>query len=229
MTERPILFSGPMVKAILDGHKTQTRRVVKNKIALEWLEPGMFSPEFVALPENHLCPYGFQGDRLWVRETWADVNTPDGPAICYRADSSYQAWDQFSKVFGPDYGAGPSMDYDAYPGEYCMWWEDLLNRDIHKEEGYKWKSPYHMPRWASRINLEITGVRVEWLQGISDADAQLEGLSCDACGYFVPGNANTGAPTAKECFIQLWDTINGKTYPWESNPWVWVVEFKRAT
>ena len=213
MKERPILFSGTMVRAILDGRKTQTRRVMKPQP--EWVTPDgvMCWNKSCAMVKAHKGPYGFPGDRLWVRETWSDVNSPFGPAICYRADGSYMAWEDFSKTFGPDYGAGPSMDYDAYPGDYLMWWEDLLNRDQHKEEGYRWKSPYHMPRWASRIMLEVKGVRVERLQDIGQGSACAEG--CPPLNEPI------------EWFHGLWDTINGKTYPWSSNPFVWVIEFKR--
>lgn len=122
MKERPILFSGPMVRAILDGSKTQTRRVINPQPV--WVgEPSIPFKTDDCDPKGIInCPYGLVGDRIWVRETWADVNTPEGPAICYRSDGSYQSWKDFSTKFGPDYGAGRSMDYDSYPGEYCMWW-----------------------------------------------------------------------------------------------------------
>lgn len=221
MPEKPILFKAPMVRAILEGRKTQTRRIFKarylNKIITE--PPGGMREKI----EPKHCPYGQVGDKLWVRETWADVNTPDGPAICYRADGSYRSWEEFSKTFGPDYGAGPSMDYDAYPGEYVMWWEDLLNRDIHKEEGYRWRSPIHMFRWASRITLVVTDVRVQRLQDISGEDIVNEGIKIPGPTYNDPA---AYVPDPWECFSELWDSINSKKYPWDSNPWVWAITFR---
>lgn len=141
-----------MVRACLAETKTQTRRAVKG-MALEWLQPDQFTPEFVADPANHLCPYGYPGDRLWVRETWAyhlhaqsAARDEDGPFV-YAAD-------------------GPSA--------------------LQVRLATKWTPGIHMFRWASRITLEITEVRVERLQDISEADAKAEGcerLSDDEPGY----------------------------------------------
>ncbi len=232
MTEKPIIFSGPMVKAILDGRKTQTRRVMKPQPkmlcdALYWKSPrydngdgvdyfhtvdtrGIMSAWVAA------CPLSV--DRLWVRETWADVNTEEGPAILYRASGNYQHWRDFSTVFGEDYGAGPSMDYDAYPGDYCMWWTDLLNG----EPDHGWRSPIHMWRWASRINLGVAGIRVERLQDITGKDAIAEGIDLsNQHDSYVPENQI-------HVFKELWDSINAKKHPWSSNPWVWVVDFRRS-
>jgi hypothetical protein len=271
MKDKPIIFNDPMVRAILEGRKTVTRRVVKPQpdptkniagicpelkdesgLFQTWLRnsDGGVDEDFNA--QQWKCPYGAPGDRLWVREMWADVNTYDGPAICYRADGSYMSWQDFSTSFGPDYGAGPSMDYKSYPGDYCMWWSDLLNGAPE----HKWRPSIHMPRWASRITLDVTGVRVERLQDITEEDAKAEGLSFDGLAWFVPGNPDTGAPTARECFAQFWDSINAApkpvyknkqivsyvSYPWEDiretrehrgeplevygNPWVWVISFK---
>ena len=124
--ERPILFSGAMVRAILDGRKTQTRRVVKGW-PLEWLQPGMFTPEYVADPRNQACPYGQPGDRLWVRETFC------------------QKW----------------CDQRGYLDEYLY---RATEPDVVHPDGQDkspWRPSIHMPRAASRITLEITGVRVE--------------------------------------------------------------------
>lgn len=192
MVERPILFNSAMVRAILGGTKTQTRRVVKGA-ALEWLEPWMFAPEFVAASENAMCPFGHSGDRLWVRETWAclDSHTRPGSRLAYRANT-------------PD---GERVRVDA-----------------------PWRPSIYMPRWASRITLEITGVRVERLQAISEADAQAEGCTQNHNGYFWGGpHAEYGRkqmPTAKAAFADLWDSINGPG-SWDANPWVWCVEFRR--
>jgi hypothetical protein len=180
-----------MVRAILDGSKTQTRRIVKG-MALEWLSPAVgFTPEFVASRENSFSPYGQPGDWLWARETWG---------------------------FNPDFlGIHAHACYRADPG--------------HEHDGIKWKPSIHMPRAACRIRLEVTGVRVERLQDISEADARAEG--CCARGwtpsYSNPDNAgfDTGA-TAVEDYAELWESINGAG-SWDANPWVWVIEFKRVT
>jgi len=229
MKERPILFSAPMVNAILDGRKTQTRRVVKNLDYIQDWDKNdpTYGPFFEdEYGDSHktveACPYWQPSDRLWVRETWADVNTPDGPAICYRADSSYQHWKDFSTTFGPDYGAGPSMDYDAYPGDYCMWWEDLLNRDVHKEDGYRWRPSIFMPRWASRLDLEIKDIRVERLQNMNGEDAISEGvghgfqINAGWPNYQSIGSSGICEHT-EDCpvmsFASLWDSINAKKHP----------------
>jgi hypothetical protein len=216
MKEKPILFSGPMVKAILEGRKTQTRRIMKPQPGLTYGFIYKIRMESGIPPK---CPYGKIGDHLWVRETWADVNTPDGPAICYRADSSYMYWRDFSKEFGPDYGAGPSMNYEKYPGNYTMWWEDLLSG----EEGHGWKPSIHMPRWASRITLKIIDIRVEGLQDITEDDAITEGSKEPS---LVPTVG--GCLSERDVFAKLWDSINEKRgYGWNTNPWVWVIEFER--
>jgi len=194
MKEKPILFSGPMVKAILGGQKRQTRRVIKPQPIKElwgnwiysksarnvyatdsWMSAGGMR---VQLPKY--CPYGQPGDRLWVRETWNSSQLigwkpselPHTVPIYYRAD-----------------------DPEAMP---------------------IWRPSIFMPRWASRITLEITGVGVERVQEISEEDAKAEGIS--APGY---------PDVAHEMFAELWDTINAKRgFGWEKNPWVWVITFK---
>ena len=249
MKEKHILFSAPMVKAILGKNKTQTRRIVKHKYSLIGAPRSFEAYDcedgygFESDDEFVRCPFPKPGGKLWVRETWAYVNTPDGPAICYRADGNYKHWRDFSTVFDKDYGAGPSMNYEAYLGDYCMWWEDLLNG----KPDHKWRSPIHMFRWASRIDLEVVRVRVERVQDISADDARAEGLSVlsrdggktwkfgipDKDG--LPGNDDIGWPwreweqDPRMAFKTLWDKINGKKYPWESNPLVWVLEFKPCT
>lgn len=176
MTERPILFSAPMVRALLDGTKTQTRRVVKNP-ALLWLE--QFEPKYVALPGNHLSPYGYAGDRLWVRETW-------GVLFDDAADRDDPTW------WAADYAPG-ELDQQARPR--------------------RWRPSIHMPRWRSRIDLDVTGVRIERLQDISYDDAVAEGIAHDY-------------PKAVAQYRDLWEDINGAG-SWATNPWVWVIEFRR--
>lgn len=205
MKERPILFSAPMVRAILGGNKTQTRRVVKP-------QPGTQMES--VLQHNRPewpCPYGNPGVRLWVRETFADLR---GTGIEHRSDPS-----------------GPLQRYafaaDCLPGSY----RDQARRDF----GVKWKPSIHMPRAASRITLEITGVRVERLSDCSETDAIAEGIErCeDGVGWRrgpVSGDIpNTATRTAfpKLAYQSLWESING-TGSWDANPWVWVVEFKRV-
>lgn len=205
MTERPILFSGEMVKAILDGRKTQTRRVVKG-VALEALAPGMFVPEFVASQENHYCPYGNVGDCLWVRET-----------LCQHS------------YFGLPLGLIPQVN----EGGQRVW---SYAADGHTD--YQRKIPgIHMPRWASRLTLEIASIRVERIQDISEADAIAEGVEAlkgQFEGCFVVAGSGKGSDhgamsgtTAKDCYSRLWDAINAKRgFGWDTNPWAWVIEFK---
>jgi len=175
--ERPILFSAPMVRAILAGQKTQTRRVVKG-IALDWLTPGMFTPEYTADPENGLCPYGKPGDRLWVREAWARTIVGTGTEMVVYREGDNRT----------DYG-GP------------------------------WKPGIHMFRRDSRITLEITGVRVERLQAISEADALAEGVEPSALGTVRALHSST----ARDAYLRLWESINGRG-SWAANPWVWVLD-----
>ncbi|MDR3015231.1 MAG: hypothetical protein LBV56_07300 [Delftia acidovorans] len=192
MKERPILFSGSMVRALLAGTKTQTRRVAK---PVRHPDLGnVYAPGALVLEHepqhviDRCCPYGRPGDRLWVREAFmhepADFCWEAGVSIpCRPAETVYRA------------------DFpNSQPGE-------------------GWKPSIHMPRNLSRILLEITSVHVERLQDISEADALAEG---------VPHSLNLpGGRFARENFEHLWWTINGDG-SWESNPWVWVVEFKRV-
>lgn len=218
MTERPILFSTPMVKAILDGRKTMTRRAMKPQPqALIELNGGFhptddngdFMPQskhyadgkhFLRCVAKDFCPYGQPGDHLWVRETWCNVPLkPDGKmGAIYKAD-------------GPD-----ECDLEIEDG-----WEFMG----------QWRPSIFMPRWASRITLEITNVRVERLNSISREDAIKEGL-IHKKGVIEPdwwenGKSEGTYLSPVTCFEALWDSINGKTYPWSSNPFVWVIEFKR--
>lgn len=191
MRERPILFSAPMVRAILEGRKTQTRRVVKPQPAGAWAAPG-----------RRACPYGQAGDRLWVRETWGTH------------DQGFDTAEESTVV--------------------------VYRADVDRPEPKRWRPSIHMPRVASRITLEVTGVRVERLHQLSEADALAEGIHrIDIGSGYEPrysaaprswADAVEGDPdvqlTASAAFRELWESINGLR-SWLANPWVWVVEFKR--
>ena len=213
--ERPILFSAPMVRAILEDRKTVTRREVKKRAALDCLAAG-FEPAFLALPGNaDLCPYGRPGDRLWVRETW----------YC----------DHFEVMRGP-YLKPDDLDVsEAVNDGTLVYAADGLTP--YEADQPIWKPSIHMPRWASRILLEITAVRVERLQDISDAQAKAEGIIPHVRGgwHWHPHNPSDvddwhqfGFKTPVFAFYDLWAGINGQE-SWNANPWVWVVEFKRVT
>jgi len=219
MKERPILFSAPMVRAILQGQKTQTRRVVKPQPSDEFLpRVGVYAPTLIdrdgeVFPgaerfgasddsEDYPCPYGQPGDRLWVRETCLIWKSKEGHLV-YSDD-------------GPTYQDDP--EYDA-----CMADGKILKAG--GKTGYWQVVPsIHMPRWASRITLEITGVRVERLNNISESDAIAEGVDAITMAD-VPRQATWNR---RHDFKQLWDPINAKKHPWSSNPWVWVIEFRRV-
>lgn len=203
--ERPILMSAPMVRATLRevDPKGQTRRIVKGT-AFEWLNDVGFTQEFVALPESGLCPYGLPGDRLWVRETHF-INDLRGAKV------------------PADERAGCEILYRATDEQWVMNMEDT--------EGLRWAPSIHMPRWASRITLEITGVRVERLQDISEADAIAEGVAVnnEPFRFYSSGLPNDIArPNAISAYCDLWEGINGAG-SWEANPWIWVIEFRRLS
>jgi hypothetical protein len=198
--ERPILFSTPMIQAILDARKTQVRQVVKNQyenqlvlVGKKWQHPIGKLWEVA----NIKCPYGQVGDRLWVRETWH--KSPYG--IIYKAD-----WE---RNWGDDNTKTIALDKDG---------EKVYVID-------KWKPSIYMPRSACRILLEITDIRVERLQDISEKDAIAEGVNQSTCPIMPLGNSASVVDWIAG-FRLLWDSINAKKHPWASNPWVWVVEFK---
>lgn len=203
--ERPILFSGPMVRAILDGTQTQTRRVVKRQpITGEWIQradalsPGDTGFIYAMLrdSENAVlpcpCPYGQPGDRLWVRETW---NPAFADAAIYRADYGHRL------DLAPDY-----------------------------QPGGGWKPSIHMPRRFSRLTLEITAVRVERVQDISPVDCAAEGLTDLEGNPWAPSEAGEvtahGRDVLRAGYWGLWDSLNAaRGFGWTANPWVWVLEF----
>ena len=195
--ERPILFSGKMVRALLAGTKTQTRRIVKP-------QPISNRPNGPLGWEIH-CPYGQPGDRLWVREGFTPLPPMQAPT------QNPSRWEIL-------YAAGGAEEREAPAGYNPM----LYNYE-------RWSPSIHMPRWASRLTLEITGVRVERLQSISEADAIAEGVTAVSSGgvtLFTTTGANC-FQTAKDAYAALWESINGPG-SWDANPWVWAIEFRRG-
>jgi hypothetical protein len=191
-----------MVRAILDGSKTQTRRIVKpqpENLAGPNFD-GLWSDTVDPIVRYFGCPYGVAGDRLWVRETWMPRCTNSEELIQYRAGGGLR---EFPK--------GLNLS------------EDLLY-EFAMDDGKRWRPSIHMPRWASRITLEITGVRVERLQEISEADLYKEGI---ALPREIERMRYTAAHWLLGQYRQLWDSLYGKG-AWERNPWVWVIEFRRA-
>ncbi|MCX7509460.1 ASCH domain-containing protein [Delftia tsuruhatensis] len=208
MKERPILFSGSMVRALLAGTKTQTRRVVKpqpdsrpgmecTRVLFKNRKGDLVLDEAAEAKEPRLCailcPYGQPGDRLWVREAF--MHEP--------ADYCWEA----------------SVSIPCRPAE-TVYRADFPN----SQPGEGWKPSIHMPRKLSRISLEITGVRVERLQDINEQDAAAEGVATWAPGALSPDSLNADP---SDQFRWLWSSINGPD-SWSANPWVWVVEFKRV-
>ncbi len=211
--ERPILFSAPMVRALLDGRKTQTRRIVRDQDRFDFIgslgddrndpcnygmrRDGNGDDEFLMLAKSpgqiyHLpCPHGKPGDRLWVRETW-------------------QTLTKYNDVAPNDLN-DEAKHWINYPASGTVW-------------DARMRSSIHCPRWASRITLEITSVRVERLQAISEADADKEGFA----SFHTTSELDGPSISARSHFAGYWDKLNGKSHPWSSNCWVWVISFSLA-
>lgn len=227
MKERGMIFNGEMVRAILEGRKTQTRRAMKVQpsdgfhpthngydlnLNAHWYTPGVVDKNGYLQPakkdvfgvadenEGHTCPFGAVGDRIWVRETWAEAGAGAPDLKLYRAN---------------------------YPAHVPTHYEN-----VPPTEDVRWTPSIHMPRWASRLTLEITGVRVERLNAISETDAEAEGIDMEAlfdaqdCYDCIADHNMTGRPTVTGEFKYLWESIYGEE-SWKANPWVWVIEFKR--
>ncbi|WP_251886852.1 hypothetical protein [Klebsiella pneumoniae] len=218
MKERGMIFNGEMVRALLSGRKTQTRRPIKWKQTRfteigeredgrkwPWSEDAEHACDFW-----HPCPFGAVGDRIWVRETWGVIShafSDDGLMIDWVPDRPSTAIHEMP--FGNGYYSG----YAIYAADGDFTWGD----DDGYEDGRScWKPSIHMPRAASRILLEITDVRVERLRSMSQDDARAEGVI-----------AASGPMEAGLAFRELWDSIYGEE-SWKANPWVWVIEFKRV-
>lgn len=219
MRERPILFSAPMVRAILDGSKTQTRRVLKPRNANDrYYFPMLDASEHMTGDKSCLAgakrhaiewgPYGVAGDRLWVRETF----------YCDHADYPHGPRDEMVAM----------LEYRA--GHDCRNWE--AGCPCRDDAGRSsWRPSIHMPRWASRIDLEITEVRVERLHEITGADVRAEGVRCEGCPCEACGRTSQMCPATETdhigAFAELWARING-VESWDADPWVWVVSFRRV-
>lgn len=224
--EKPIIFSGPMVKAILEGRKTQTRRIIKpqpprslynNKGSGYWITVEI---------DGHShgpwqCPYGSKGDLLWVKETYAIESNwliesnekypppfNDGRPINWLEEEGVKFWEQCH------YRAT-----DPTP-ELCY------HNDVDNEPTVKWRPSIFMFKWACRLWIEILDVRVERLQDISEEDAKAEGSQIPCAE--LPKSCQQATLTERTQFSRIWDSINGKKHPWENNPWVWVIEFKKV-
>lgn len=229
MAERPIPLRSHEVRAILAGTKTQARRVATKPVRHPDLG-NLYTPGALIIEREpkhvieRACPYGQPGDRLWVRETHSLEHCgTDGWRVVYACDRAAR-WYTYSDYF-------------------------YLQSDYEPE---RWRPSIHMPRWASRITLEVTDMRVERLQDISDADAAADGChhadeddasnmpdcpQCGGTGLYTAFNPSTGGAlpdtdcqlcnTPAKRFRLLWESINGPA-AWEANPWVWVISFKRV-
>ncbi len=226
--ETPILFTGGMVRAILDGRKTQTRRIVKLPKDRGTWEQSLFEGsqcvdskgrpgrDMVCISNTTTgktiaCPYGQPGEYLWVRETWA---------IGFSTDNAWHATDDRIKSIA---------EPQRYSRRYAA--------DGTKGFWGKWRPSIFMPRWACRLRLELTDVRVERLQEITEADAIAEGVqplkkTAPHCrqfykSYRLSGDGTFCERTAMDSYRTLWESINGEG-SWAANPWVWVLTFRRA-
>ncbi|EPY7180480.1 morphogenetic protein [Klebsiella pneumoniae] len=227
MKERGMIFNGEMVRALLDGRKTQTRRIMKvqpesNQLGLLLItdstkhsDIGKYHWAESNATGNHVrsklfsCPFGAVGDRIWVRETWSSdfANYYPNDRVWYAADNNRR------------------LDIEVVDGVRGIYSPES---DVHVP--FRWQPSIHMPRWASRILLEITDVRVERLNAISEKDATAEGVP--PAGSLLPDYPGTfltpkgDFATAKVAFQRLWESIYGEE-GWKANPWVWVISFER--
>lgn len=217
LKERPILFSGPMVRAILEGRKSQTRRIVKSS----WWRCLDLDDNMDREIARCECHYGRPGERLWVRETW-----------------KVEAFSHQTPTSGPEkatYYLGYKADVGSIPRGKTVTFPNPVANAFQKNRG-DWRPSIHLPRWASRITLEIVSVRVQRVQEISEEDAEAEGIDIVIDQHRSPWCASSGSDgcacggkSNREHFALLWDSINAKRgFGWEKNPWVWALTFKRC-
>lgn len=220
MIERGMIFNAEMVRAILDGRKTQTRRPIKwrqtRATEIAEREDGSKWP-WSEDAENvcdywHPCPFGAVGDRIWVRETWQVIHD-------YIDENGIVDERRFAR---------------SIPRQRGNYWhpvyEEHFGNESREDRGFPWRPSIHMPRWASRITLEITDVRVERLNSISEEDARAEGIidgGCVNCGESEPCGCAHPQPDATDAFAYLWQSIYGQEN-WNANPFVWVIQFERV-
>lgn len=242
MKEHGILMSAPMVKAILAGRKSVTRRIVKvGKLLPDSMQRSPSAGAWWSDPGGWIeCPYGRVGDRLWVREAWkypgscwsSEQPNVIAHSIVYAADGARRIIVRPHDVNAPQ--------KDGIPAHICRCsgkGDEFERYHDHAEEltrywARSWPSIF-MPRWASRITLTVTDVRVERLQEISEEDARAEG--CEAwvsghgpVGYQPERTEYHGLASFRHGYEMLWQDINGERAPWSSNPWVWVIAFRRV-
>lgn len=216
MNERPIKFNAEMVRAILDGRKTQTRRVIKPQPAGEFLDNPYLRRLLITEKgsQGWRCPYGKPGDVLWVREKWA----------------AHYIWDGVSPSGIKHDDGGACVFYAADGG--------IIGGCQEHQRSKVWRASIHMPRWASRITLEVTDVRVERVQDVSPGDCLAEGVGFQPCPCVRAchedgrpmGLCDVCSDDARTFFRDLWDSIyDANGFGWSANPWVWVVCFKVVT
>ena len=234
MKTKPILFSGPMVRALIEGRKTQTRRALKPQPEVRYVagwgigrpgHPNEWTPcsgggatamQWQTWAEKVRLRFAV-GDLLYVRETWCPANTDNGPAVLFKADFHRR------HLVDESY----PVDYDKYPAGRGAW--SAWAADVERGTTKAWRPAIHMPTWVSRTTLAVTDVRVQRLQDITEEDAEAEGVAKvrDHC-YVVRGfdydlaglcHSRPSIPYAK-----LWDHINGAD-SWDANPWVVAVSF----
>jgi hypothetical protein len=210
-----MIFNGEMVRAILDGRKTQTRRMVKPQV-IDWHRP-MVGADGVAHgycgsgpEEGRRSPYGTVGDIIWVRETFLHE-------MYNREIADTGEYESLWKTAGNakiEFVAGGSKERHLHPNRVGGSWMGK-------------RPSIHMPRWASRIDLEVTAVRVERVQEISEEDAKREGVNggCLNCGVKAPCGCSMPRPDHRDGFAYLWDSIYAN---WDTDPFVWVYEFRRV-
>jgi len=214
MKERPIIFSGEMVRAILVGLKTQTRRPVKHSIPLGILK---IDEALTHSDIERMCPFGRLGSKLWVRETYrvaaASGYMPENGPNKYEATIEYKSTYE-RPINGNRMGRTVELPEMNFAG------------NLRVDGGVAWRPSIHMPRWASRITLEITDVRAERVQEIREKDSRAEGIFIKSYGDYQRKNNVAFWQIYRHAFKEAWNSIYGPD-AWDRNDWVWVIEFKR--